>query len=90
MSWKNDVKLNFLQNLIYRKLTVLALVAQGLRNNEIAEKPLIATATAKEHPVKIFHKLIPILSHHFQRLTRKGSTDPTRNQRIHGKYEIKR
>ena len=33
--------------------------------------------------------LIPILNHHFQWWTRKGSTDPARRQRSHGKYEIR-
>ena len=33
--------------------------------------------------------LTPILSHHLQRWTRKGFTEPGRKQRSHGKYEIR-
>lgn len=39
-----------------RELEVLALVAGGLRNREIAERLFISTATVKDHVHRIFEK----------------------------------
>lgn len=40
-----------------RELEVLTLMAQGLSNNEIAEKLFVSTNTIKTHSAKLFEKL---------------------------------
>jgi DNA-binding NarL/FixJ family response regulator len=44
-------------NLSQRELEVIALVADGLSNREIAERLQIAQVTARDHVIRVLHKL---------------------------------
>jgi DNA-binding CsgD family transcriptional regulator len=73
----NDSAVRFLERLTAREREILALVAEGLSNKEIAQQLVISERTARTHVSSVLHKLeLPTRTQAALAAVRAGITEP--------------